>query len=84
MELLPWIVVALAGVGLGRIVLPGDTFADGSTGIVIGVFGAVVSGVIATTFGVGAGPDLVIVVPAALGAIVILLAYRTLARLALD
>lgn len=78
--LVSWIVLGLVAGLLAKIVMPGKDPGGILVTIVLGIGGAVVGGFIATALGFGgvAGFDVRSVIIAALGAILLLAAYRAI------
>ena len=77
--ILAWIVVGLLGGALGKLLLPGKDPGGVVLTILIGIAGAIVGGFIAVALGISNGVDdfdIGSIVLAAVGTMLILLAYR--------
>lgn len=82
MGILTWIILGLVAGVLAKLIMPGRDPGGIIITIVLGIAGALIGGVISTSLGYGSvtGFDFRSVVIAVLGAIVLLILYRTLKR----
>ena len=82
MSILSWIVVGLIAGVLGKLIMPGDDPGGFIVTILLGVVGAFVGGFVVSLFGgIGVtGFNIWSILVATLGAVVLLAAYRLIAR----
>lgn len=82
MSILSWIVVGLIAGALGKLIMPGDDPGGLIVTILLGIVGAFVGGFVVSLFGgIGVtGFNIWSILIATLGAIVLLAAYRLIAR----
>ena len=74
--ILGWIVVGLIAGILAKWIMPGDDPGGIIVTILIGIAGGLLGGFIATKFGIGGGSNMMNIVIATCGAILLLILYR--------
>ena len=82
MSILAWIVVGLIAGVLGKLIMPGDDPGGFIVTILLGIVGAFVGGFVVSLFGgIGVtGFNIWTILVATLGAVILLAAYRLVAR----
>ena len=82
MSILSWIVVGLIAGVLGKLIMPGDDPGGFIVTILLGIVGAFVGGFVVSLFGgIGVtGFNIWTILVATLGAVILLAAYRLIAR----
>ena len=78
--ILGWIVVGLIAGVLAKWIMPGDDPGGIIVTILIGIAGGFLGGFLASKFGIGGGSNVMNIVIATLGAILLLIIYRVVAR----
>lgn len=78
--ILGWIVVGLIAGVLAKWIMPGDDPGGIIVTILIGVAGGFLGGFLASKLGIGGGSNIMNIVIATLGAILLLIIYRVVAR----
>ena len=78
--ILGWIVVGLIAGVLAKWIMPGDDPGGIIVTILIGIAGGFLGGFIASNLGIGGGSNVINIVVATLGSILLLILYRVVVR----
>jgi uncharacterized membrane protein YeaQ/YmgE (transglycosylase-associated protein family) len=75
-----WIIVGLIAGAVAKLVVPGDDRGGFIITILLGVAGAIVAGFLASSIGVGGGGSIWTIIIATIGAVILVVIYRIIAR----